>query len=74
MRATIQKSLTTPLPALLIPILLGIGAVTAGVGAVTGIAGVALQGVAQAQATKQIEEQEDILKLQEANSVPAEAV
>ena len=60
MRVAFQKSLITPIPGFLIP-LLGIGT---GVGAATGIAGVAIQEVQQAQLNAQLPEQEELLKLQ----------
>ena len=56
-----QKSITTPLPGFVIPLLVG---VTTGVGVATGFASVGLQAYQQAQANKQVEEQEEILKLQ----------
>ena len=61
MRVAFPKSVTTPLPALLIPILLG---VTTALGAATGVASVGIQAYQQAQVNKQIEEQEEIARLQ----------
>jgi hypothetical protein len=61
LRVAFQKSINTPIPGFLIPLLLGIGT---GVGAATGIAGVAIQGVQQAQLNAQLPKQEELLKLQ----------
>ena len=55
----LRKGFTTPVQ--LIPLILGI---TGAVGAATGVAGLALQGVQQGQLTKQLTEQEELSKLQ----------
>jgi hypothetical protein len=61
LRITLSKSLNTPLPAFVVPLILG---VTGGVGAAAAVAGLGLQGAQHSQFIKQAKDQEELVDLQ----------